>query len=170
MVFEAFPAGMPRGAPWEGVPGHECTVRSKCDWIRPRVLCTCSGLAKGCRTTTQTAPHAPGCDAKSQRATLSRASKRGSTGCRRLECWTSSRTGTWDVRESGLIQGCVAPVLAGPKWGRIPDTTASRERESACNTCPEARIDRRHKHNTPLQRHGPYGVHSCVAHFTEPFF
>ena len=29
---------MPRGAPSEGVPGHECTVRSKCDSIRPRAI------------------------------------------------------------------------------------------------------------------------------------
>ena len=35
MISEPFPTGMPRGAPSEGVPGHECTVRSKCDSIRP---------------------------------------------------------------------------------------------------------------------------------------
>ena len=154
MISEPFPTGMPRGAPSEGVPGHECTVRSKCDSIRPRAIRTHSSLAKGCRTTTQAVPHAPGGDPKSRRAAFSRASKLGSTGCRRWECWTSSRTDTWDVRESGLMQGCVAPVLAGPKWGQNPNVTASRKRESACFTCPEARIDRQYKRNPPLQRHG----------------
>ena len=38
MISEPFPTGMPRGAPSEGVPGHECTVRSKCDSIRPREI------------------------------------------------------------------------------------------------------------------------------------
>ena len=68
MISEPFPTGMPRGAPSEGVPGHECTVRSKCDSIRPRAIRTHSGLAKGCRTTTQAVPHAPGGDPKSRRA------------------------------------------------------------------------------------------------------
>ena len=84
MISEPFPTGMPRGAPSEGVPGHECTVRSKCDSIRPRAIRTHSGLAKGCRTTTQAVPHAPGGDPKSRRAGFSRASKLGSTGCRRF--------------------------------------------------------------------------------------
>ena len=44
MISEPFPTGMPRGAPSEGVPGHECTVRSKCDSIRPRAIRTHSGL------------------------------------------------------------------------------------------------------------------------------
>ena len=36
--------------------------------------------------------------------------------------------------------------------------------------CPEAGIDRQYTHNTPLQRHGSYGVHLCVTHCTESFF
>ena len=67
---------------------------------------------------------------------------------------------------SGLRGTCAGWAKVGLK----PDITASRERESACHTYPEARIDRRYQRNTPLQRHGSYGVHWCAAHFTEPSF
>ena len=117
MISEPFPTGMPRGAPSEGVPGHECTVRSKCDSIRPRAIRTHSGLAKGCRTTTQAVPHAPGGDPKSRRAGFSRASKLGSTGCRRWECWTSSRTDTWDVRTRIRADAGLRGTCAG--WAKV---------------------------------------------------
>ena len=117
MLSEAFPTGMPRGTPREGVPGHGCTVRSKCDSIRPHAIRARLGLTKRCRTTAQAAPHAPGGDPKSRRAGFSRASKLGSTGCRRWECWTSSRTDTWDVRESGLMQPWLRGTCAG--WAKV---------------------------------------------------
>ena len=115
MASGAFLTGMPRDTPWEAVPGHGRMVRSKYDSIRPRAIRTHADLTKGCRTTTQAVPQAPGADPKSQRAAFLRASKPGSTGCRRLECWTSSRADTWDFREVGLLHGLVTPLLAGAK-------------------------------------------------------
>ena len=58
-------------------------------------------------------------------------------------------------------------------WAKVrlkPDITASSKQKSACHMCPEAGIDRQYTHNTPLQRHGSYGVHLCVTHCTESFF
>ena len=115
MASGAFLTGMPRDTPWEAVPGHGRMVRSKYDSIRPRAIRTHADLTKGCRTTTQAVPQAPGADPKSQRAAFLRALKPGSTGCRRLECWTSSRADTWDFREVGLLHGLVTPLLAGAK-------------------------------------------------------
>ena len=127
MISEPFPTGMPRGAPSEGVPGHECTVRSKCDSIRPRAIRTHSGLAKGCRTTTQAVPHAPGGDSKSRRAAFygprswaRRGAAGGSAGLRAGPIRGTSAnlqlTVTGSVRaDSGLRGTCAGWAKVGPK-------------------------------------------------------
>ena len=115
MTSGAFLTGMPRGTPWEAVPGHGRMVRSKYDSIRPRAIRTHADLTKGSRTTMQAVPQAPGADPKSQSAALLRASEPGSTGCRRLECWTSSRADTWDFRASAKYRAAsgVGDTFAG---------------------------------------------------------